>query len=210
VAPKAQVASKWVHTHCPAIYVPHRLNMNGVRVSNGASGILNCCRITIMSKRRTFLVALFACLAAALAPAFAHADSHDEQFDCRSNPHAFISSLIDENSIDPRPSRVEANSVNAFRPAHGGQLSAFGFPIYMVIGYEHDDALFHHGSGKEIGAPLYGVVVSAPADSVRLRLREANSDATVQAVVPLMLTAIVCGGSQDRFPPSPPPDQDPK
>jgi hypothetical protein len=147
-----------------------------------------------MSQRRPPVFALFAGLAAMLAPAFAHADGHDEQFDCRSSPHAFITSLIDEKSIDPRPTHVEANSVNAFRPAPGGQLSAFGFPIYAVIGYERDDALFHHGSGKEIDSPLYGVVVSAPADSVRLRLREANSDATVQAVVPLMLTAIVCGG----------------
>ncbi len=168
--------------------------MNGVRVSNGAFGVLCSNRVTIMSKRRTPAFALFAGLAAILAPAFAHADGLDEQFDCRSNPHAFISSLIDEKSIDPRPSRVEANSVNAFRPAHGGQLSAFGFPIYVVVGYERDDALFHHGSGKEIDSPLYGVVVSAPADSVRLRLREANSVATVQTVVPFMLTAIVCGG----------------
>jgi hypothetical protein len=120
--------------------------------------------------------------------------THDEQFDCRSNPHAFISSLIDEKSIDPKPSRVETNSVNAFRPATGSQLSAFGFPIYMVIGYDRDDTLFHHGTGKEIEAPLYGVVVSAPADSVRVRLRQVNSDATVKTVVPLLLTAIVCGG----------------
>lgn len=185
--------------------------MNGVLVSNVASGVLYCSRITIMSKRRTPVVALFAGLAAMLASAFAQADSRDEQFDCRSNPHAFISSLIDEKSIDPRPSRVEANSVNAFRPAPGGQLSAFGFPIYVVLGYERDDALFHHGSGKEIDAPLYGVVVSAPADSVRLRLRESNSDATVRTVVPLLLTAIVCGGQgRSRESQDPAPDQDPK
>jgi hypothetical protein len=147
-----------------------------------------------MNQRRTPVFPLFAGLAAMLASAFAHADPVDERFDCHSNPHVFISTLIDEKSIDPQPSRVEANSVNAFRPVQGNRLSAFGFPIYVVIGYEHDDALFHHGSGKEIGSPLYGVVVSAPADSVRLRLREANSDATVQTVVPLMLTAIVCGG----------------
>lgn len=147
-----------------------------------------------MSKRRTPVVTLFAGLAIMLVHAFAHAETHDERFDCTSNPHTFISSLIDEKSIDPQPSRVEANSVNAFRPAHHGQLSAFGFPIYVVIGYERDDALFHHGAGKEVDAPVYGVVVSAPADSVRVRLHEANSDATVHTVVPLLLTAIVCGG----------------
>ena len=147
-----------------------------------------------MSKCRTHVVTFVAGIAAILVPAWAHAGPHDEQFDCTSNPHAFISSFINERSIDPNPSRVESNSVNAFRPARRGQLSAFGFPVYMVLGYERDDALFHHGSGKEIDAPLYGVVVSAPADSVRLRLHEANSTATVQSVVPLLLTAIVCGG----------------
>ncbi|WP_028225267.1 hypothetical protein [Paraburkholderia ferrariae] len=151
-----------------------------------------------MLQRRPFaiglLARLFAGLAALLAPLFAHADAHDEQFDCRSNPHTFISSLIDEKSIDPQPSRVEANSVNAFRPVRGNQLSAFGFPIYVVIGYERDDTLFHHGSGKAIEAPLYGVVVSAPADPVRLRVSESHSGATVHTVVPLLLTAIVCGG----------------
>jgi hypothetical protein len=34
--------------------------------------------------------------------------------------------------------RVEANSVNAFRPAHGSNLTAFGFRVYAVLGYEHD------------------------------------------------------------------------
>jgi hypothetical protein len=150
--------------------------------------------VRAMSKCRTPVVAFLAGIAAILAPACAHAGPHDEQFDCTSNPHAFISSFINERSIDPKPSRVESNSVNAFRPVQSGQLSAFGFPVYMVLGYERDDTLFHRGSGKEIDSPLYGVVVSAPADSVRLRLREANSNATVQTVVPLLLTAIVCGG----------------
>lgn len=129
-----------------------------------------------------------------MVPAFTHADTHDEQFDCTSSPHVFISSLINERSIDPKPSRVESNSVNAFRPAQRGRLSAFGFPIYMVLGYARDDTLFHRGTGKEIDSPLYGVVVSAPEESVRLRLRQVNSNATVESVVPLLLTAIVCGG----------------
>ncbi|WP_052405734.1 hypothetical protein [Paraburkholderia heleia] len=139
-----------------------------------------------------------AAFAALLVPV-AHAQSmqtasHDQQFDCKSDPHTFISSLIEEKSIEPEPSRVEANSVNAFRPARGTRLSAFGFPIYVVLGYDRDDTLFRRGAGKEITSPLYGVVVSAPAEKVRSRVREANSDATVQSVVPLLLTAIVCGG----------------
>jgi hypothetical protein len=147
-----------------------------------------------MSKRRTPVVTLFAGLAALVVPAITHADTLDARFDCTSNPHAFISSLIDEKSIDPKPSRVESNSVNAFRPVQRGRLRAFGFPIYVVLGYERDDTLFHRGSGKEIDSPLYGVVVSAPEDSVRTRLRQVNSTATVETVVPLLLTAIVCGG----------------
>ncbi|MDR3100326.1 MAG: hypothetical protein LBV73_25085 [Paraburkholderia sp.] len=140
------------------------------------------------------LYALCAGLAALVVPHIAKAQSHDQRFDCKSNPHEFISALIDAKSIDPKPSRVEANSVNAFRPVNGSRLSAFGFPIYVVLGYARDDTLFHRGAGKEINAPLYGVVVSAPAESVRTRVHEANSDATVHSVVPLLLTAIVCGG----------------
>jgi hypothetical protein len=141
-----------------------------------------------------FVCALCAGLGALLVPLSVKAQPQDEHFDCKSNPHAFIASLIEEKSIEAQPSRVEANSVNAFRPVHGSRLSAFGFPVYVVIGYAQDDDLFRHGAGKEIRAPLYGVVVSAPAESVRTRLREADSDATVHSVVPLMLTAIVCGG----------------
>lgn len=144
----------------------------------------------------TTMWAAFAALAALLVPLLAHAQTgtHDEQFDCKSDPHTFISTLIDDKSIDPQPSRVEANSVNAFSPVQGTRLSAFGFPIYVVLGYERDDTLFRRGAGKEIATPLYGVVVSAPAETVRSRVREANSDAIVRSVVPLLLTAIVCGG----------------
>ena len=37
---------------------------------------------------------------------------------------------------------VEANSVNAFRPTHGSDLTAFGFRVYAILGYERDDELF--------------------------------------------------------------------
>ena len=183
-----------------AICVPRRLNARGVWVSNGFKR-KQVVFVTAMNQRRisvmplyVVLYALCAGLVALVMPHIAKAQSRDEQFDCKSNPHEFISELIDEKSIDPQPSRVEANSVNAFSPVHGSRLSAFGFPIYVVLGYAHDDTLFHHGAGKEIDTPLYGVVVSAPAESVRARVREANSDATVHSVVPLLLTAIVCGG----------------
>lgn len=126
--------------------------------------------------------------------AFAQIVSDNQAFDCNSNAHTFISALISEKRIDPRSSRVEANSVNAFRPASGTQLSAFGFPIYAVFGYAPGDALFHRGTGRNVSSPLYGVVVRGPAQSVRTRVREANSNAAVHPVIPLLLTAVVCGG----------------
>ncbi|WP_321813250.1 MULTISPECIES: hypothetical protein [unclassified Paraburkholderia] len=165
--------------------------------SNGIQAVF----VTAMKQRRVPVVPRLASFGAFLAllglcaPLGAQPQQAlDKRFDCTSNPHEFISTLIEEKSIDPSPSRVEANSVNAFRPVHGSRLSAFGFPIYVVLGYARDDDLFHRGAGKEIKAPLYGVVVSAPAESVRSRVSEANSDATVKSVVPLLLTAIVCGG----------------
>ncbi|WP_245623560.1 hypothetical protein [Paraburkholderia nodosa] len=173
-----------------------------------STGLLSALLLVAMTKRHTPVIFAFpattlrnalsglAAFAALLVPAAAHAQAtgRDQQFDCKSDPHTFITSLIDEKSIEPEPSRVEANSVNAFSPVRGTRLSAFGFPIYVVLGYDRDDTLFKRGAGKEITSPLYGVVVSAPAEKVRSRVREANSDATVQSVVPLLLTAIVCGG----------------
>ena len=126
--------------------------------------------------------------------ALAQTVSDNQAFDCNSNAHTFISELISEKRIAPRPSRVEANSVNAFRPASGTRLSAFGFPIYAVFGYAPDDALFRRGAGRDVSSPLYGVVVRGPAQSVRTQVLKANSDATVHPVIPLLLTAVVCGG----------------
>jgi len=131
-----------------------------------------------------------------LLPALARAELPDDgQLDCTSNPHAFISSLIEQKSIEPQPTHVEANSVNAFRPTGGSHLHAFGFPIYMVFGYARDDALFRQGKGRTIDTSVYGVVVHAPAESVRARLAQAHSHAIVHPVVPLLLTAIACNGS---------------
>jgi hypothetical protein len=146
-----------------------------------------------MRKRKASVVVLFVSVTVLFA-ASPRARAQDEPIDCKSNPHDFVSSLIDEKSIDATPIRVEPDSVNAFRPTHGAHLSAFGFPIYAVFGFAPHDALFHHGTGKEVEAPLYGVVVSAPAESVRRRLHETDVNATVKSVVPLLLTAIVCGG----------------
>jgi hypothetical protein len=88
--------------------------------------------------------------------------------------------------------RIEANSVNAFRPAHGSNLTAFGFHVYAVFGYEQDDPMFKQGSGQPTMTSAYGVVVTGPAESVEARAREAGSDAVIREVVPLLLTAVFC------------------
>ncbi len=95
---------------------------------------------------------------------------------------------------EPNPMRVEANSINAFRPIRGSNLTAFGFRVYAVLGYEHDDAIFRKGSGEPISDSAYGVVVNGPAETVESRVREAGSRAIVKQVVPLLITAILCDG----------------
>ena len=132
---------------------------------------------------------------ASFCPVMAHAYALDAQFDCRARPHAFIEQLINSQYIDPNPMHVEANSVNAFRPAHGSDITAFGFRVYAVIGYEQDDGLFKKGAGQALAGPLYGAVLSAPSEAVESRVREAGSNATVSMVIPMLLTAVVCSPS---------------
>ena len=131
--------------------------------------------------------------AAGLWPAGAFAYALDAEFDCKAQPHEFISELVSKGYIEPNPMRVEANSVNAFRPVHGSDLTAFGFRVYAVLGYEQDDSLFKKGNGKALDGPLYGVVLSGPSDTVEMRIREAGSAAVAHEVLPLLLTAVICG-----------------
>jgi hypothetical protein len=126
------------------------------------------------------------------SPIVCHAHALDPQLDCKSTAHEFIAPLLDDQFIDPKPMRIEANSVNAFRPAHGSNLTAFGFHVYAVFGYEQDDPMFKQGSGQPTMTSAYGVVVTGPAESVEARAREAGSDAVIREVVPLLLTAVFC------------------
>ncbi|MGF6932540.1 hypothetical protein OKW41_001679 [Paraburkholderia sp. UCT70] len=132
---------------------------------------------------------------AGFCPVAAHAYALDGQFDCRASPHAFIGQLINNQYINPNPMHVEANSVNAFRPAQGSDITAFGFRVYAVLGYEQDDGTFKKGRGNALAGPLYGAVLSAPSDAVESRVRDAGSNATVRMVIPLLLTAVVCSPS---------------
>lgn len=128
-----------------------------------------------------------------VAPLAAH--ELDAQLDCTMNAHSFIASLQSDQYIDPVPMHVEANSVNAFRPTRGSELTAFGFRVYAVLGYEHDDEMFHKGSGEAMTGSLYGVVVFGPSDSVKAHLHDAGSDAAVHEVMPLIMTAVLCKSS---------------
>jgi hypothetical protein len=119
----------------------------------------------------------------------------DAQLDCTMNAHSFIASLQSDQYIEPVPMHVEANSVNAFRPTHSGELTAFGFRVYAVLGYEPDDDMFHKGSGEAMPGSIYGVVVFGPSDSVKMHLRDAGSDAAVHEVMPLIMTAVLCKSS---------------
>jgi hypothetical protein len=121
----------------------------------------------------------------------ARASAIEEQLDCKSTGHGFISALLQSGEIQVKPMRVEKNSINAFRPAHGVKLTAYDFPVFVVLGYEKDDPLFKPGKGDPIADSAYGVVVTGASDDVKERMRQAGSNAIVHEVTPLM-TAILC------------------
>lgn len=127
----------------------------------------------------------------ALFPLLARADALDSQLDCKSTGHAFISPLLVSGEVEPKPMRVEPNSVNAFRVKKGVHLTAFDYRVYAVIGYQKDDPLFQSGSGDPIADSAYGVVVFGPSDDVEDRLHQAASPAVVHHVNAL-ITAILC------------------
>nr|WP_259295154.1 hypothetical protein [Paraburkholderia sp. DHOC27] len=141
-------------------------------------------------------LAAFAAIGASLYAGPSAAHELDAQLDCTMNAHTFITSLQSDQYIEPVPMHVEANSVNAFRPTRGSELTAFGFRVYAVLGYAHDDDIFHKGSGQAMPGSLYGVVVFGPSDSVKTHLHDAGSDAAVHEVMPLIMTAVLCKSSQ--------------
>ncbi|KNH09898.1 hypothetical protein BRCH_02902 [Candidatus Burkholderia brachyanthoides] len=103
----------------------------------------------------------------------AHAQPIEAQLDCKpNNSHDFIAPLVASNLIQTRPMRVEANSVNAFRPASGVSLrSVYGFKVYAVVAYQKDDPLFERGKGEPIADSAYGVVVWGGDDEVTQKVR---------------------------------------
>jgi hypothetical protein len=143
--------------------------------------------------KRTLPFASFAISALLLAalPLAGHAAVLDESLTCKESAHDFVSALIDQNLIEPTPSRVESNSINAFWPLHGQHMTAFGFNVFAIVGYQQDDPLFRTGKGKPIARSAYGAVVFGSEAKVQAALTEAGNTAIVHHAGPL-LTAIFC------------------
>ncbi|AOJ10622.1 hypothetical protein WS62_13055 [Burkholderia sp. ABCPW 14] len=126
---------------------------------------------------------------ASAPPALADAQALDAALDCSSTGHAFVAPLAASGAIRSQPMHVEANSMNAFRTNRS--LTAYGFPVYVVLGYQANDPIFTHGNGEPIGDWAYGVVVRGSKSAVEAKVREAGSQAVVKDAFPF-LTAIVC------------------
>lgn len=126
-----------------------------------------------------------------MVPLTGQAAALDAPLACNESGHEFIASLAEQRMIDPKPTRVESNSINAFSPAHGAELTAFGFHVFAVVGFEKDDPLFRPGDGEPLARSAYGVVVFGGQAKVQDAVNEAGSTAIVHHVAPLV-TAIFC------------------
>ena len=130
-------------------------------------------------------------LAAAALPHTSFAAVLDTALTCNESGHQFIADLAQQQMIDPKPMRVESNSINAFSPASGSELTAFGFRVFAVVGYEKDDPMFRVGDGEPVARSAYGVVVLGSETKVRNAIDGTGSTAIVHHVAPL-ITAIFC------------------
>jgi hypothetical protein len=137
-----------------------------------------------------FSSVLLALITAAL-PLTSHAAALDAPLACNESGHQFIADLAQQQLIDPIPTRVESNSINAFSPTQGADLTAFGFHVFAVVGYEKDDPMFRVGDGEPVARSAYGVVVLGGESKVQSALAQAGSTAIVHRVAPLV-TAIFC------------------
>jgi len=141
-------------------------------------------------KRFLFRPLLIALLLSAL-PFAARAASLDAALVCDESAHKFIADLAARQLIDPKPMRVESNSINAFSPVRGANLSAYGFSVFAVVGYEQDDPIFRVGSGEPLAKSAYGAVVWGSDEKVQTAVTAAGSTAIVHHVAP-HVTAIFC------------------
>lgn len=143
-----------------------------------------------------FVLALIVALAAASsAPAFA--TPLDEPLHCDRPAREFIGALESQGLIDPHPSHVEPNSINAFNPTPHVDLTAFGFHVFAIVGYQKGDPMFQKGDGKPLADSAYGAVVLGTTDSVKAAVRSGGSSAIVHHVAPFV-TAIFCQTDADK------------
>ncbi|WP_233804926.1 hypothetical protein [Paraburkholderia sp. HP33-1] len=138
---------------------------------------------------RLLVLLLFA--AAAVLPLSSFAVELDAPLVCNESGHQFIADLVRQQLINPKPTHVESNSINAFSPMPDVHLTAFGFRVFAVVGFEKDDPLFRVGDGEPVAQSAYGVVVFGSDDKVKSALQNAGSTAIVHHVAPL-ITAIFC------------------
>lgn len=140
--------------------------------------------------KRFFLTVLLALGAAAL-PITSYAAALDAPLACNESGHQFIADLAQQQLIDPKPTRVESNSINAFSPMPDADLTAYGFHVFAVVGYEKDDPMFRVGDGEPVASSAYGVVVVGSEAKVQKAIAGSGSTAIVHRVAPL-ITAIFC------------------
>jgi hypothetical protein len=140
---------------------------------------------------KRFFSSVVLALSAAALPLASHAATLDAPLMCNESGHQFIADLAQQQMIDPKPMRVESNSINAFSPAQGADLIAFGFRVFAVVGYEKDDPMFRVGDGEPVAQSAYGVVVFGGESKVQNAIAGAGSTAIVHHVAPLV-TAIFC------------------
>jgi hypothetical protein len=115
----------------------------------------------------------------------------DDPLHCDRPAHDFIGALEEKGLIVRHPSRVEANSINAFDPAHGVDLTAFGYRVFAIVGFQKGDPMFRNGDGTPLADSAYGAVVLGSTDGVKSAVRSAGSLAIVHHVAPFV-TAIFC------------------
>ncbi|CAN7677606.1 hypothetical protein LJR230_005232 [Trinickia sp. LjRoot230] len=140
---------------------------------------------------KTTLVAASVAACAAILPVASHAASLDDPLTCNVSAHTFIGKLIGDGLIEPQPSRVESNSINAFNPIRGVDLQAFGYHVFAIVGYYEGDPIFRKGSGKRLSQNAYGAVVWGSTPKVQAAVEAAHSPAIVHHVAPF-ITAIFC------------------
>ena len=128
---------------------------------------------------KRFFPSAFLVLAVAGLPLASHATALDAPLVCNESGHQFIADLAQQQLIDPKPTRVESNSINAFSPTSGADLTAFGFRVFAVVGYEKDDPMFRVGDGEPLARSAYGVVVFGGETKVRNAIAGSGGTAIV-------------------------------